>query len=82
MEVEVRTSDGPRAKIHEMDEIYAKGNNIILSYWQGWEVTNKALTEGWLQTSDHAHDDENEYIYIHGRSSDMIKSGANRISPK
>ncbi|MEW8469894.1 MAG: long-chain-fatty-acid--CoA ligase, partial [Candidatus Thiodiazotropha sp.] len=40
------------------------------------------LKDGWLYTGDLAHTDSDGYLYIDGRSSDMIKSGANRISPK
>ena len=63
-------------------EICARGENIMLGYWNDMENTKKVIKNEWLHTGDLAHLDSDGYIYIDGRSSDMIKSGANRISPK
>ena len=63
-------------------EICARGNNIMLGYWDDPETTGEVLKDGWLKTGDLAHYDKDAYLYIVGRSSDMIKTGANRISPK
>ena len=63
-------------------EICARGNNIMLGYWNNTEDTKKVIKNNWLHTGDLAHKDPDGFIYIDGRSSDMIKSGANRISPK
>jgi acyl-CoA synthetase (AMP-forming)/AMP-acid ligase II len=63
-------------------EICAMGDNIMLGYWNDPETTREVIKDGWLRTGDLAHYDEDAYIYVDGRSSDMIKTGANRISPK
>jgi len=63
-------------------EICAKGDNVMLGYWNDPESTKQVIRNGWLHTGDLAHMDSDGFIYIDGRSSDMIKSGANRISPK
>ncbi|MEW8193740.1 MAG: hypothetical protein AB2793_08500, partial [Candidatus Thiodiazotropha sp.] len=66
----------------ETGEICASGENIMQGYWKDKERTDQVLKDGWLYTGDLAHTDADGYLYIDGRSSDMIKSGANRISPK
>lgn len=63
-------------------EIYAKGDNIMMGYWKDVEATHKVMHDGWLKTGDLAYKDEDGYLYIVGRSKEMIKSGAHRISPK
>lgn len=63
-------------------EIYARGDNIMLGYWKDPEASDKVLRDGWLKTGDLAYMDDDGYLYIVGRSSEMIKSGAHRISPK
>lgn len=63
-------------------EICAHGENIMLGYWDDPENTKEVIKNGWLHTGDLGHLDSDGFIYIDGRSSDMIKSGANRISPK
>ena len=59
----------------------ARGDNIMLGYWKSPEETAKVLKDGFLYTGDLARTDDDGFIYIASRKSDMIKSGANRISP-
>lgn len=80
--LEVRNKSGDPAKIGETGEICAKGPNIMQGYWRDPEKTGQVLKDGWLHTGDLAHVDNDGYLFIDGRSSDMIKSGGNRISPK
>ncbi|MCI0505904.1 MAG: acyl--CoA ligase [Gammaproteobacteria bacterium] len=63
-------------------EIQVQGGNVMLGYWRDEETTRTVLKDNWLHTGDLAHQDDDGYIYIDGRSSDMIKTGANRVSPK
>lgn len=51
-------------------------------YWNNPEETAKVLRPDGLHTGDLARKDEEGFLYIVGRRSDMIKSGAHRISPK
>lgn len=63
-------------------EIQVRGDNVMLGYWRDEETTRTVMIDGWLHTGDLAHQDDDGYLYIDGRSSDMIKTGANRVSPK
>jgi acyl-CoA synthetase (AMP-forming)/AMP-acid ligase II len=80
--IEVRNKAGEVTAPGETGEICASGENIMQGYWKDNEKTDQVLKDGWLYTGDLAHTDADGYLYIDGRSSDMIKSGANRISPK
>jgi acyl-CoA synthetase (AMP-forming)/AMP-acid ligase II len=80
--IEVRNKAGEISAPGETGEICAHGDNIMKGYWKDKERTAEVLKGGWLYTGDLAHTDNDGYLYIDGRSSDMIKSGANRISPK
>ncbi|MEJ2425396.1 MAG: class I adenylate-forming enzyme family protein [Candidatus Thiodiazotropha sp.] len=80
--IEVRNAQGRVAQAGETGEICASGHNIMQGYWGDPEKTREVLKDGWLHTGDLAHTDADGYLYIDGRSSEMIKSGANRISPK
>jgi acetyl-CoA synthetase len=53
----------------------------MLGYWNAPEATARKLAGGWLRTGDTAHADERGQIFFHGRSDDLIKSGAYRIGP-
>jgi acyl-CoA synthetase (AMP-forming)/AMP-acid ligase II len=78
----VKDDAGRDVACGEIGQIYAKGPNIMQGYWKDPEATDRVIVDGWLQTGDLAKQDKDGYIYIIGRSSEMIKSGANRISPK
>ncbi len=80
--LEIRDESGKKVPPGKQGQIYVTGNNIMMGYWKDKEATESVIKNGWLGTGDLATYDEEGYIYISGRSSEMIKSGANRISPK
>ncbi|VAW73213.1 Long-chain-fatty-acid--CoA ligase [hydrothermal vent metagenome] len=80
--LEVRNEQGKIVRSGETGEIWATGKNIMNGYWQDEGLSCEVLHEGWLKTGDLAYCDDEGYLFIVGRSSEMIKSGAHRISPK
>jgi len=68
-------------KPSEIGEILAKGDNIMKGYYNDPEGTEAVLKNGWLYTGDLATVDDDGFIYIVGRSKNIIKSGGYRISP-
>jgi long-chain acyl-CoA synthetase len=73
---------GRRALAMEVGEIRVRGPNVMLGYWQDPEATAQVLKDGWLYTGDLGHRDSEGYLYIDGRISDQIKTGAYRVSPE
>ena len=54
-------------------EILAKGPNIMRGYFKLPEITEEAFTpDGWLRTGDLGAIDEDGYVYIKGRSKNVI----------
>lgn len=78
----VLNKEGEEVQPGETGEIVAQGDNIMLGYWENESKTRQVIREDGLYTGDLATVDEEGYIYIVSRKSDMIKSGAHRISPK
>lgn len=62
-------------------EIVARGPNVMLGYWNDPEATAEAVRDGWLHTGDLARVDEEGFIYVVGRRSDLMKCGSYRIHP-
>jgi len=61
-------------------EIQVKGDNIMLGYYKNPKSTNEAIDkDGWLHTGDLGLIDNEQNIFIKGRSKDMIldSSGQN-----
>ena len=82
VEIKVVQEHGRMAPAGEEGEIVARGKNIMAGYWNDPEETSKVLKDGWLYTGDLGTMDQEGYLTIVGRRSDMIKRGAHRISPK
>jgi long-chain acyl-CoA synthetase len=58
-------------------EILTRGDNVMLGYYKNPEATKEAFSaDGWLRTGDLGVIDKNGYLYIKGRSKNMIL-GAN-----
>lgn len=77
----VRRDDGSEADTGESGEVCVRGANVMLGYWNNEEATRIALREGWLHTGDLGHLDADGYLFLQGRRSDMIKTGAHRVHP-
>ena len=60
-------------------EIIVKGSNVMLGYYENEEATEKVLKDGWFHTGDLGYIDSDEFLYISGRSKNMIltKNGEN-----
>jgi long-chain acyl-CoA synthetase len=57
----------------EVGEIMVRGDNVLLEYYKNSEATHASLTsDGWLRTGDLGVFDKDHYIYIKGRSKNMI----------
>ncbi len=57
----------------EVGEIQVRGDNVMTGYFKNEKATKEVFTEdGWLKTGDLGVIDENNFIYIRGRSKNMI----------
>lgn len=83
VEVKIVDPSGNELPVGEVGEIIAKGPRVMAGYWRDEEKTKQVITEdGWLRTGDKGWMDEDSYIYLAGRSDDMIIRGGENISPE
>jgi long-chain acyl-CoA synthetase len=69
MEVRIDSED----PYNIVGEIQVKGENVMLGYYKNEGATNESFTEdGWLKTGDLGIIDKNNFIYIKGRSKNML----------
>jgi len=82
VELRVVDPDGGRVKPGEIGEIVLKSNKLFKAYWKMPEETAAAFKDGWFYTKDMATVDEDGFVYIVDRKSDMIISGGFNIYPR
>ena len=82
VEVQIVDEDGNPMPAGEVGEIVARGGRMMAGYWQEEAATREILRSGWVYTGDLGYRDEDDYIYLSGRSKDFIKRGGEMVSPE
>ena len=77
-----RTMTGASCKPFETGEICVIGPAVFAGYYDNPEANAKAFRDGWFRTGDLGHMDEEGFVYITGRASDMYISGGSNIYPR
>ncbi|MCY3667779.1 MAG: AMP-binding protein [Gemmatimonadetes bacterium] len=72
---------GQQVQIAEPDErgigeVLVRGANVMEGYFSQEELTQAALRDGWLHTGDLGRLDDDGYLFVEGRSKDLIVNGA------
>ncbi|MBF2422386.1 o-succinylbenzoate--CoA ligase [Listeria welshimeri] len=68
-------------KIADDGEILLKGPSITPGYLNNEEATNAAFTDGWFKTGDIGYLDDDGFLFVLERRSDLIISGGENIYP-
>jgi acyl-CoA synthetase (AMP-forming)/AMP-acid ligase II len=82
VQIQIRLEDGTPALPRETGAIWVRGDNVMLGYWNDPALTATVLRDGWLNTLDQGYIDDDGFLFIDGRRSDIIKTGAHRVQPQ
>ena len=82
MQVSIQDDQGRELKPFETGEICVIGPAVFAGYYDNPEANAKAFRDGWFRTGDLGHVDEEGFVYITGRASDMYISGGSNIYPR
>ena len=80
-EVRCADPDGPSVAAGEVGEVRMRIPGRPREYFGDPEATSRTWVDGWLVTGDLGRIDEDGYLYIVGRSKDVIIRGGNNIHP-
>jgi acyl-CoA synthetase (AMP-forming)/AMP-acid ligase II len=71
--MKIMGEDGAELAPGEIGELCLRRENVIREYWRKPGLLDQSITEdGWFRTGDLAYVDEQGYVYLRGRSKDMI----------
>ncbi|MBR1227529.1 AMP-binding protein [Bradyrhizobium sp. AUGA SZCCT0176] len=73
--------DGHPLRAGERGEVWVRGPTVISGYLDAPELNQAAFKEGWLRTGDIGSLDKDGFLSLHGRLSELINRGGEKISP-
>ena len=80
--LKVLDANGSEVPTGQIGEAYSSGPGLMLGYWRDDEQTRSVITDdGWYRTKDLVRVDEEGFVYVVGRLSDVIIRGGTNISP-
>jgi acyl-CoA synthetase (AMP-forming)/AMP-acid ligase II len=81
VEVVVRDAAGNAAVPRETGEIWVRGANVMKGYRNNPEANQASFDGDWFDTGDQGYLDEDGYLFITGRTKEIINRGGEKISP-
>lgn len=72
VDVRLVGDDGEDALPGDPGELWVRGQNVFVGYWQDPEATATVLTDGWLRTGDVAVADDDGYLSLVDRKKDLV----------
>jgi acyl-CoA synthetase (AMP-forming)/AMP-acid ligase II len=82
MQVSIQDDQGREVPAGTTGEICVCGPAVFAGYYNNPEANAKAFRDGWFRTGDLGHMDEEGFLFITGRASDMYISGGSNIYPR
>ncbi|MET1410624.1 acyl-CoA synthetase [Roseibium sp. HPY-6] len=82
IEVSIQDDDGNILPAGETGEVCVIGPAVCAGYLEDDAANQASFRNGWFRTGDIGHLDENRYLYLTGRASDMYISGGSNVYPK
>jgi long-chain acyl-CoA synthetase len=73
LELEIRNQN-----LEGVGEVWARGSSVMSCYLNNVEATHDILVDGWLRTGDLGRCDDDGYLFLTGRSKDLIITGAGK----
>jgi long-chain acyl-CoA synthetase len=78
-DVKVVGTDGQELPRGEAGELWIRGPNVVVGYWNKPEATAETFTDGWYHTGDICRIDEEGFVYLLDRAKDMLIRGGENV---
>ncbi len=80
-ELKIIGKEGSEVPAGQMGEIVARGPQIMKGYFKDPKATGKKIKDGWYYSGDLGRLDEDGYLYVLGRTDEMVITGGLNVFP-
>lgn len=85
LDVRVVGKDGTDAEVDEngvrTGELWVKGPNVMVGYWERPEATGESIVDGWYKTGDVVTEDADGLFTLVDRAKDIVITGGLNVYP-
>jgi len=81
-EIKIVDEHGQQCPPQQVGELVIRGSNLLDLYYKNPEATESSIRDGWFFTGDLGKKDEDGYIFLTGRSKELIIRGGENIAPR
>ncbi|HST67094.1 MAG TPA: AMP-binding protein [Mycobacteriales bacterium] len=81
MSVQIVDPDGEPLPAGGVGELCARGDGVMRGYWNDPGATAAVTVDGWVRTGDLGRLDEDGYLHLLGRKTDMIIRAGHNVYP-
>ncbi|MCY0876519.1 MAG: AMP-binding protein, partial [Firmicutes bacterium] len=81
LELRIVDDEGATLPQYDVGEIVIRGDSVISTYESG-DTSGKSFRDGWFYTGDLGYRDVDGFVFITGRSKEMINRAGQKISPR
>jgi acyl-CoA synthetase (AMP-forming)/AMP-acid ligase II len=78
--MEIVDEDGRPVPVGQEGEVRIRGRMVVRGYLNSPGVG--PFRQGWFYTGDHGHMDEDGYVFLTGRTRELINRGGQKVSPR
>ena len=79
--VSVRDDDHAEVAPGTVGRVWIRTRSRTVGYWENPEASAEILRDGWLDSGDLAHADDDGYLWFYGRKKQIIVHDGSNISP-
>ena len=81
-EIRIVDKNGNECAPGEVGELTIRGDNLLDEYYKNPDATAESIRNGWFHTGDLGKQDDDGYIFLTGRSKELIIRGGENIAPR